>query len=84
MLTRVAYGTSTQTDPVLLERERKLLDFSMREIFEMATKGKTIKPDREAQPRKGGKGTATPGMKGGYGTTGGKKMAAKKKKSKAS
>jgi hypothetical protein len=49
----------------------------------MATKGKTIKPDREAQPRKGGKGEATPGMKGGYGTTGGKKMVAKKKKSKA-
>jgi len=57
MLTRVVYGTSTQTDPVLLERERKLLEFSMREVIEMATKGKTIKPDREAQPKKGGKGT---------------------------
>ena len=53
----------------------------------MATKGKRIKPDAEAQPRKGGKGTATPGMKGGYGTTGGRKQglaAMKKKKSKAS
>ena len=45
----------------------------------MATKGKTIKPDREAQPKKGGKGTPTPGMKGGFGTTGGKKMAKPKK-----
>lgn len=26
-------------------------------------KGKGIKPDREAQPRKGGKGTPTKGMK---------------------
>lgn len=32
----------------------------------MATKGKTIKPDREAQPKKGGKGTPTTGMKSGY------------------
>jgi hypothetical protein len=45
----------------------------------MATKGKTVKPDREAQPKKGGKGTPTPGMKGNYGSTGGKKMAKPKK-----
>jgi hypothetical protein len=49
----------------------------------MATKGKRIKPDVEAQPKKGGKGKPTPGMKGGYGSTGGKKMGAAKKKSKA-
>jgi hypothetical protein len=46
----------------------------------MATKGKTIKPDREAQPKKGGKGTPTPGMKGNYGSTGGRKMGVAKKK----
>lgn len=32
----------------------------------MATKSKSIKPDREAQPKKGGKGKPTPGMKSGY------------------
>lgn len=29
----------------------------------MATKGKSIKPDREAQPRKGGKGSPVPKCK---------------------
>jgi hypothetical protein len=48
----------------------------------MKAKGKTIKPDREAQPKKGGNGTATPGMKGNYGSTGGKKMGAAVKKKK--
>ncbi len=48
----------------------------------MATKGKTIKPDREAQPKKGGKGTATPGMKSGYPGRG-ERMSTHMKKKKA-
>jgi hypothetical protein len=46
----------------------------------MATKGKTIKPDREAQPKKGGKGTPTPGMKGGYAVRGARTATTAKKK----
>lgn len=46
-------------------------------------KGSSIKPDREAQPRKGGKGTASPGMKSyASKTKGGKVTPAKNMKSK--
>ena len=49
-------------------------------------KGKTIKPDRESEVKVGGKGYPTPGMKGGYGATGGRKQGLaemKKKKPKS-